>query len=72
MPVELSNDVWHSCGTCGTIFRSVRELNSHVAVGHSGEHTSSEAELSYPASLRARGTAHAALYAQFTNQPMAR
>ena len=68
MPLGLSVNVWHRCGTCGAIFQSVRELSSHVAIGHSGESASSEGEGSYPAALPG---GRAALHAQFTSQPAA-
>jgi len=67
MAFNQAVNVWHRCGTCGSIFRSVRELSSHVANGHNGESEAREGEESYPAARPARDNA----LAQFTNQAMA-
>lgn len=63
-----SINIWHRCGTCGTMFQSVRELSAHVVIGHSGENLSSEGETSYPAALPAGGTPLHALRTQHTKQ----
>jgi hypothetical protein len=68
MSENLVVNVWHRCGTCGSIFPSLVELNSHVERGHSGDSASFDNEARYPTSLPARGRL---LYAQFTDLPHA-
>ena len=69
MPLNSSVSVCHRCGTCGTIFRSLRELSSHVASGHSGDDGSGESEAGYPAPLPEGNSTLRLLHAQYTSHP---
>ncbi len=65
MLFKPSVNVYHRCGTCGTIFGSLRELGAHLAAGHGGDRVADDEEGEYQTPLRGEGMQQYALPAQF-------
>jgi len=70
MSVKPYVNVCHRCGTCGTIFRSLEELNVHVASGHSADDASDDGASTYPAPTRHEAMPRA-LNIPHANRPVA-